>query len=435
MPGRLMRLLALTLPALLSGVAAASAQSLQFEVLHAFDLASGAIPWAGLTRGGDGRLYGTTSAGGAYGHGTIFRYDPSTETFAKVHDFDGTGGKEPVAELLLAADGALYGTTYYGGAMMSGTLFRYDTGSGTFTSLFSFPYDELPGGKLVEAGDGSLYGTTGRYGDWYSLSIHRAIYRFDRASATMTVVHRFFNSPLGDRATTLVKGTDGAYYATTTNRVGWGTLIRCDLTLFPAAVNEIVEPLVEDPIAAPLLASDGAFYGTTAGDGPIPGTLYRFTPATGALVTRHVFGAARGRVPAGALIEADGAFYGTTLLGGMADSGTVFRFDPVTSKHTMMHSFAGSDGARPLAGLLHADDGALYGTTMAGGSFGQGVLFRLRPFAPADADQPRVSTSRASVARSTRGHTISWPIPGRSGTAIVPSADTVTGGSTRSSAK
>ena len=47
----------------------------------------------------------------------------------------------------------------------------------------------------------------------------------------------------------------------------------------------------------------------------------------------------------------------------------------------------------------------------------------------------RRQVSRKSVARSTRRQTISWPIPGPSGTWIVPRAETTTGGSTRSSSK
>ena len=44
----------------------------------------------------------------------------------------------------------------------------------------------------------------------------------------------------------------------------------------------------------------------------------------------------------------------------------------------MLYSFAGGeDGAAPQAALIQASDGALYGTTGAGGQLNQGTVFRL----------------------------------------------------------
>jgi len=54
--------------------------------------------------------------------------------------------------------------------------------------------------------------------------------------------------------------------------------------------------------------------------------------------------------------------------------GTVFKIDP-SGTLTTLHSFSGTDGADPRARLFEADDGNLYGTTVAGGSSGAGVVF------------------------------------------------------------
>jgi uncharacterized repeat protein (TIGR03803 family) len=88
-----------------------------------------------------------------------------------------------------------------------------------------------------------------------------------------------------------------------------------------------------------------------------------------------------GNSPQGTLIQAnDGNFYGTTISGGSYNNGTVFRYEVATGKETVIHSFNGPvDGNRPLSGLIHASDGNLYGTTQFGGtcSFAAGTVFRI----------------------------------------------------------
>jgi uncharacterized repeat protein (TIGR03803 family) len=91
---------------------------------------------------------------------------------------------------------------------------------------------------------------------------------------------------------------------------------------------------------------------------------------------------ARPRAP---LIQAnDGNFYGTTVEGGAFNLGTVFRMTP-TGDVTVLHAFAGgTDGSGPNAALTQATDGNLYGTTFSGGGNdcygrGCGTVFRLSP--------------------------------------------------------
>jgi uncharacterized repeat protein (TIGR03803 family) len=46
---------------------------------------------------------------------------------------------------------------------------------------------------------------------------------------------------------------------------------------------------------------------------------------------------------------------------------------------TVLHTFTGPDGSKPLAALVQGADGGLYGSTVVGGAFGLGVLFRIEP--------------------------------------------------------
>ena len=375
MPGKASPLLAVAASALvLAGAAPSRAQSLRYEVLHAFDGASGQAPYSALALGGGGRLYGTTSAGGTFGLGTLFRYDPSDATFSTVHHFDGAGGARPLAGVILSTDGSLYGTTFAGGANGAGTLFRYDPQGPSFSSIHHMT-NEGSAQPLLEGPDGMLYGTTGIGGD--SSPVHGTLFRYDRTTSTLETMH-LFPSPTDEAASALVMGPDGALYATTIDSLERGALIRCEPGPWPAAVDELF-PLPYS-VAAPLFATDGSIYGTTVDFGPgDDGTVFRFNLAPPTLTFVHDFTPSRGVLPASALVQAtDGGLYGTTFRGGFADKGTVYRFDPVTLKHTMLHSFTGADGANPVAALLPGGDGWLYGTTRAGGRSGAGVLFRLR---------------------------------------------------------
>jgi len=92
-----------------------------------------------------------------------------------------------------------------------------------------------------------------------------------------------------------------------------------------------------------------------------------------------------GYYPAGNLIfDAAGNLYGTTAQGGTSQVGTVFELMPAKGgkwKEKILHSFEGnsSDGSEPLAPVAFDATGSLYGTTFYEGAYGDGTLFRLAP--------------------------------------------------------
>lgn len=91
----------------------------------------GESPYDALVQATDGNLYGTTSAGGANGDGTVFQIT-RTGTLTTLHSFDGTDGATPYAGLFQATNGILYGATSGGGANGDGTVFSLDLGLGPF---------------------------------------------------------------------------------------------------------------------------------------------------------------------------------------------------------------------------------------------------------------------------------------------------------------
>jgi uncharacterized repeat protein (TIGR03803 family) len=91
-------------------------------------------------------------------------------------------------------------------------------------------------------------------------------------------------------------------------------------------------------------------------------------------------GAPDGSIPySGLTIDNSGNFYGTTQSGGANGIGCVYMVSPTANgwSETVLHSFSGSDGAYPWADVTLDAAGNVYGTTIAGGAYGQGAVFEL----------------------------------------------------------
>ncbi len=140
-------------------------------VLFSFPLyGEGASPVAGLTIDAAGNLYGTTSVGGANSIGTVFELSPPTAggawTEQVLYSFGtGTDGANPVAGVTFDAAGNLYGTTSAGGTDGYGTIFELTkSGSGwTEKTLHNFELGSdggVPYSGLVADSKGNFYGAT-----------------------------------------------------------------------------------------------------------------------------------------------------------------------------------------------------------------------------------------------------------------------------------
>ena len=136
-----------------------------------------------------------------------------------------------------------------------------------------------------------------------------------------------------------------------------------------------------------MMKRDGTLYGTTYGGGSAGlGTVFRLTPSGSSysLTSLHSFSGHQidGKQPvAGVVADRKGTLYGTTIGGGQYFAGTVFKLTPSGSGYaeSVIHNFARRNAANPATGIVIGSGGILYGTTTGGGAYGDGTIFSLTP--------------------------------------------------------
>lgn len=188
----------------------------------------------------------------------------------------------------------------------------------------------------------------------------------------------------------LIKYTDGNFYGVTASggAYDFGAIYR----VTPAGVGSLVYSFSEtnDAPTSPTgtLVDDGAGYlwGTTFDGGTSgKGTIFKFHVATGVLTRVVSFtgtaGAAKGAEPqAGLVRDGSGVFWGVTTKGGASDNGTVFKVTSAGVLSTVIE-FTGATGAflgtLPYSALTLDGAGFVWGTTLTGGTAGNGTVFKV----------------------------------------------------------
>ncbi len=218
----------------------------KLTTLHSFSPPEGEEP-TGLIQATDGNFFGTAPRGGINDAGTVFKITPGgnlTTLYRFCGQFNCTDGANPLNRLVQAADGSFYGTTYAAGDLTCnegfgcGTVFKITAG-GRLTTIHRFEATDgvQPMAGLVQATDGNLYGTTLGGGDLGCNPPNGCGTIFNVAPGPMlTTLHRFESTDGRFLFGSLVQATDGSFYGATGNGGGPyddGTIFSLDVGLGP----------------------------------------------------------------------------------------------------------------------------------------------------------------------------------------------------------
>ena len=405
-------------------LATLSSQAQTFKVIYAFTGGQdGAEPHAGLTMDRQGNLYGTTTSFGSFGVGTVFQLERrgSLWLFKTIYTFQGSGGDGwyPDSRVIFGPDGILYGTTYSGGTYgpfcdysYCGTVFSLKApprppGRWRENVLYRFTGDQdgaNPGAVDLAFYQGSLYGTTyygglpgppclmGAYGCGTVFELtpsgggwtESVLYRFTQQSDGAFPFAGVIADKNGNLYGTTVFGGDrdcypnmngcGVVYELTPSDSGW---TENTLYMFYNSGGFPYAGFISDAL--------GNLYGASASGGiGNSGVVFEMILSNGSWTYQSLYGLPGiGQGPVRNLtMDSEGDLYGTTVSGGKYGLGSVFKLTRLglAWTYTSLHDFTGgNDGGDPMSSVLLDANGNLYGTSSFWGPYGQGVVWEITP--------------------------------------------------------
>lgn len=249
------------------------------------------------------------------------------------------------------------------------TIYQFSSGSNP----------NYPVGVMAQGRDGNFYGITLSGG---GPANQGAIYKISSAGV-LTSLHAMAQSD-GTTCSGLTLGTDGNFYGTCHNggTNDYGTLFKVTSAgVLTVLHNFAAQGSTSDgcePLAPPIQASNGDFYGTTSFCGANNyGTVYKLTPA-GAYSLLYSFQGPPNDtlLPLGLIEGTDGDLWGLGN-GWIISNGGVFKIT-LAGKESLVYAFKGDpDGAGPYTNLIQGSNGDFYGTTEEGGSAQEGTIFQV----------------------------------------------------------
>jgi len=367
--------------------------------------ADGEFPEAGLVQGTDGNLYGTTDEGGASGQGTVFKLTTTgklTTLYSFCSQASCADGQFPLGGLVQGTGGDFYGTTSEGGTYGNGTVFKI-TPAGTLTTLHSFCSDanctdgEFPIGNLVPGADGDYYGTTFLYPG--------TIFKITPAG-TLTTLYSFCSQTNctdgSEPYAGLVQGNDGSFYGSTIqggNNLcggnGCGTLFKMTPGLGLTTLHTFEATDGSLTVGGLMQDTSGTFYGSTTTGG-------NTEDCAGAPGCGTVFSLAEGLHP---FVEAQTnsckAGGEVVILGTNLTGATSVTFNGMSAQFTVV---SGSEITTTVP--FGATTGTLQVTTPSSGKLKSNTVFRVTPqlisFTPSSGKaETRVTITGVSLTQTT----------------------------------
>ena len=235
----------------------------------------------------------------------------------------------------------MWGTTNNGGANY-GTVFTFDLDGGTYgTGSFTGRNGQSIFGGLNEWACGTTFWGGGKSdGEVYCVTFpsrFKIVYSFNSKNKTGYY-------PMGELFTATVNGVATMYGTTSVGGVGGkGTvysLSQSKSTWKAAVLYSFSGPDGDSPAEGPVQDAAGSLYGTTTRGGTsqgYAGSVFKLTPGIGkknkviwSLTTLYSFtgGTDGGEVPSGVILDSSGNLYGTTFAGGSYNQGVVYKIIP-----------------------------------------------------------------------------------------------------------
>ncbi|MCB0381379.1 MAG: T9SS type A sorting domain-containing protein, partial [Flavobacteriales bacterium] len=278
-----------------------------YTKLHDFgDISQERTPLSGLIQATNGKIYGTTSYGGITEGGVIFEYDIIQNSYIKKVEIDRNNhGNFSQSTLLEASDGNIYGCASAGGIYNAGTLFQYNPFTNTLTKKVDFKSDSIgdyPFGCLIELNN-KLFGITNSGG----INTDGVLFEYDINAEILTKKGDFNWLTTGTPSGALVKAVNGKLYgiASSGGLNGYGTIYEFDTLTNNISIKFDFDDINSGkyPIGS-LILSGNKLYGMTTKGGLYGfGVIFEFDPTNSNFINKHNFNAYNGNRPIGKLIE------------------------------------------------------------------------------------------------------------------------------------
>jgi len=367
-------------------VLAALAPAQTFSVLYRFTGGlDGGSPFAGVIQDPSSNLYGTTSSGGDYGGGVVYKVDTAGRETVLHSLGTGTDGAYPLTPVAREKAGNIYGSAYFGGSSGYGTIFKIDT-AGNETTLYSFTGGSdgcYPEQGLVGSNSGTLYGTTGYCGS----AGYGTVFKID-STGKFTLLYSFAGYPSGGanpRYGHLAMDNLGNLYGVTEQGgdYGYGVLYKLSkdgkFTVLHSFAGGTSDGCT--PYGSLLLDKAGNLYGTTWACGSNNyGTIWKASKKGKETILHNLAGGkSDGCDPAaGVARDPKGNLYGVAYMCGANNYGALYKLS-ASGKLTLLHSFDSSAGAGPTGEVLRTANGTLFGTASGGGTNNFGTVWSYVP--------------------------------------------------------
>ncbi len=412
--------MALTLLSIAIVVPFSATQAQNYSIIYNFSGGlGGSYPYDGLTMDRAGNLYGTTHDGGSSDQGLVFKLTNHNGSwiFIPLYSFrGGNDGSHPYASVTIGPDGNLYGATFDGGLGGPecapggcGTVYKLTPPARLCKSL-SCPWTETvlyrlsqsptgvnsPYGRVIFDTAGNIYGTAwgGGTGGCESPGCG-AVYKLTPSGGgwTFSVIYSFTGHGDGSSPySPVTMDPAGNIYGTTFYGQGlfqgYGTVFE----LLPSGSGWIEKTLYTFgggsdggyPWAGVILDSAGNVYGATSEvvHNDLRGVAFELSPS-GSGWTYSVLSVLSGSVDADLSFDKGGNLYGTASFGGAYGFGYVFKLSYSAGAWTQtdLHDFStkNNDGFGPWSTVVFDAAGNLFGTTNGGGTTGGGVIWEITP--------------------------------------------------------